>query len=328
MSPSLAPHSSPLVPERPDPAASLHGAEAPPPRPALSAPQAPPADAVPPRPTDAPDLRRVAAFLVLAITVTVALSAPFAFGALPPSAVGVVVPLAQLSPLLAAVLVRRRDEPWWRALSLGVPSWSMLVIAALGAVAAFALVPLGRVLIGLGAGAPLATDAAPVLALATAVPAVFVVQAAFAIGEEAGWRGWLHRELSHFGFWPAALGIGAMWALWHLPIVLALGLSPREAVGYLGTIVAVAPLLSVLREISGTAWAAVIGHGLFSSLRVAIAQNLLGPVDPGTAWALDVSSWVLWIAVAWLMLRIAGGPETGAGAGGAARGLSGRPRGA
>ncbi|MDN5687262.1 MAG: CPBP family intramembrane metalloprotease [Brachybacterium sp.] len=268
----------------------------------------------------------MALFLVLAIAVTVALSAPFALGALPSSAVGVVVPLAQLSPLLAALLVRRRDEPWWRALSLGVPSWSMLLIAALGAVAAFALVPLGRVLIGLGAGAPLVTDAPPVLALATAVPLVFVLQAAFAIGEEAGWRGWLHRELAPLGFWPSALGIGAMWALWHLPIVLALGLSPREAVGYLGTIVAVAPLLSVLREISGTAWAAVIGHGLFSSLRVAIAQNLLGPVDPGMAWALDVSSWALWIAVAWMVRRVAGGLAPGVGTERAAPGLPRRRR--
>ncbi|WP_226986040.1 type II CAAX endopeptidase family protein [Brachybacterium sp. FME24] len=260
-----------------------------------------------------PDLPRVGAFLAIALAVTLALSAPVATGLLPPATVVLLVPLAQLSPLLAALVVRRRQEPWWRELGLGVPSWKLLGIATLGAVAAFSLVPLARVLIGLGAGAAPMADAIPVLGLAAAVPAVFVMQAAFAIGEEAGWRGWLHRELAPLGFWVTSLIIGVMWALWHLPIVLALGLAPREAVTYLGTIVAVAPLLSALREISGTAWAAVIGHGLFNSVRVAIEQNVLDPVGPGVAWVLDLSSWVLWIAVAWMVLRVAGGVAPGPG---------------
>ncbi|GAA1489334.1 type II CAAX prenyl endopeptidase Rce1 family protein [Brachybacterium sacelli] len=253
------------------------------------------------------DLRRVALFLVLATAVSTGLSVPLATGRLPLTAVGLVVPLAQLSPLLAALLVRRRDEPWRRSLALTVPSWAALGVAGLGAIAAFVLVPLARILIGLGAGAPPAADAAPVLALVLAVPMVFAMQAAFAIGEETGWRGWLHRELAPLGFWSMSLVIGMMWALWHLPIVFALGLAPREAVTYLGTIVAVAPLLSALREISGTAWAAVIGHGLFSSARVAIEQNVLGTVDPALAWLLDLSSWALWIAVGWMVLRVAGG---------------------
>ena len=142
--------------------------------------------------------------------------------------------------------------------------------------------------------------------LLLAVPAVLVMQSLFAIGEEAGWRGWLHGELRPLGFWPMSLLVGVMWAVWHAPIVLALGLAPREAVTYLGTIVAVAPLLSALREISGTAWVAVLGHGLLNSARVAIEQNVLGPLEPETAWLLDLSSWALWIAAAWMVLRLGG----------------------
>lgn len=251
----------------------------------------------------APSLRRVLAFLGAALAVSTALSLPFATGALPPEAVGLAVPLAQLSPLLAALLVRRRGAPWWRALALAVPSWRALGVAA---IAAFVAVPLARVLIGLGAGAPPSADALPLSSLLLAVPTVLVMQSLFAIGEEAGWRGWLHGELRPLGFWPMSLLIGAMWAVWHAPIVLALGLAPREAITYLGTIVAVAPLLSALREVSGTAWAAVLGHGLLNSARVAIEQNVLGPLEPGTAWLLDLSSWALWLAVAAVVLHLGG----------------------
>lgn len=251
----------------------------------------------------APSLRRVLAFLGIALAVSTALSLPFAFGALPPASVGLAVPLAQLSSLLAALLVRRRGAPWWRALALAVPSWRALGVAA---IAAFVAVPLARVLIGLGAGAPPSADALPLSSLLLAVPAVLVMQSLFAIGEEAGWRGWLHGELRPLGFWPMSLLIGAMWAVWHAPIVLALGLAPREAITYLGTIVAVAPLLSALREVSGTAWAAVLGHGLLNSARVAIEQNVLGPLEPGTAWLLDLSSWALWLAAAAVVLHLGG----------------------
>jgi len=257
------------------------------------------------------ELRRVLAFLGIALATTGALSLAVATGLIPEPAVGLVVPLAQLSPLLAVLLVRRRDEPWWRSLALPVASWRVLAVVSLAAIAAFTMVPLARVLVGIGAGAPPLTDPTPAHSLLLAVPAVFVMQALFAIGEEVGWRGWLQDQLAPLGFWSMSLLIGGLWALWHAPIVLALGLGPREAVTYLGTILAVAPLLSALREISGTVWAAVIGHGLFNSARVAIEQNVLGPVGPGTAWLLDLTSWALWLAVAWMVLR-AGGTLTAA----------------
>ncbi|HEX7350513.1 CPBP family intramembrane glutamic endopeptidase [Brachybacterium sp.] len=250
---------------------------------------------------------RVGLFFLLATGVSAALSLPLATGLLPEASLALVVPLAQLSPLLAALLVRRREQPWWRSLALGIPSGKALVIAALAAIAAFTLVPAARILIGLGAGAAPLADSPPLLGLLLAVPVILVMQSVFAIGEEAGWRGWLHSTLEPLGFWRMSLLIGALWALWHLPIVLALGLSGREMVSYLGTIVAVAPLLSALRRISGTAWAAILGHGLLNSLRVALEQNVLGPVDPATLWLLDLSSWVLWIAVAWVVLRVADG---------------------
>lgn len=244
---------------------------------------------------------RVAAFLLLATAISTTLAVPLALGVLPASAIALVVPIAQLAPLLAALLVRDRSVRG--SFALAVPSARRLGLGALLALLAFTLVPAAGVILGLALGAPtLSGPGLPVILMA--VPAVLVMQAVFAIGEELGWRGWLQSTLGDLGFWPMSLLIGAMWAAWHLPVVLALGMGPREVVSYLGTIVAVAPLLSALREVSGTVWVAVFAHGLLNSLRVAIAQNVIGPLEPGTAWALDASTWVLWLLAAWLVRRV------------------------
>jgi membrane protease YdiL (CAAX protease family) len=39
------------------------------------------------------------------------------------------------------------------------------------------------------------------------------------LGEEAGWRGLLHRELSGLGFWRESWLVGLLWGAWHLPLV-------------------------------------------------------------------------------------------------------------
>ena len=46
------------------------------------------------------------------------------------------------------------------------------------------------------------------------------INAVAAFGEELGWRGFLHRHLGHWGFWPRAAFVGFFWGLWHLPLTL------------------------------------------------------------------------------------------------------------
>lgn len=244
------------------------------------------------------DRRRVLGFLALATALSTLLSLPFAFGLLPASAVALVVPVAQLSPLLAALVVRERGTRIRDTFALTVPSWSRLAVLSVLAVAAFALVPLLRTVLGIALGTPLVADGDVVRMLLAALPAVLLMQGVFAIGEELGWRGWLQNSLRPLGFWPAALVTGLLWALWHLPVVLALGLEGPVMVSYLGTIVAVAPLLAALRAGSGTVWVAVLGHGLLNSVTVAIEQNLLGEPTLAVAWTLEIASWALWIVAA------------------------------
>lgn len=46
------------------------------------------------------------------------------------------------------------------------------------------------------------------------------VNALFAFGEEAGWRGYLARSMKGSGFWAASLFIGAVWGIWHAPLIV------------------------------------------------------------------------------------------------------------
>ncbi|MEM6931198.1 MAG: CPBP family intramembrane glutamic endopeptidase [Myxococcota bacterium] len=41
-----------------------------------------------------------------------------------------------------------------------------------------------------------------------------------AMGEELGWRGWLLPKLLPLGRWPAMLAVGALWGIWHAPLIL------------------------------------------------------------------------------------------------------------
>lgn len=250
---------------------------------------------------------RVFGFAALALGGSTLLSAPFALGLVPEEALGLVVPLAQLTPLLAVLVVRRRDQRLRDALGLAVPDRRRLLIGLAAAVIAFALVPMVRILLGSAAWASLWSPSDSLLAVALAVPVVAVTQSLFALGEETAWRGWLHENLAPWGFWPSALATSALWALWHLPIVLALGFSVREGVAYLLAIIAVGPLLAALREAGTCVWPAVLGHGLLNSLRVALEQNLaVALVDrPAPAWLLlELLGCALWLGAAVLLRRL------------------------
>ena len=59
-----------------------------------------------------------------------------------------------------------------------------------------------------------------VLALLVAPLAGFTINGLLAFGEELGWRGLLQQELAPLGFARASALIGAIWGLWHAPLIL------------------------------------------------------------------------------------------------------------
>ncbi len=133
-----------------------------------------------------------------------------------------------------------------------------------------------------------------------------------ALGEEIGWRGFLVPVLAQrFGFAATALISGAIWAAWHVPLIVFgdyNGGTPAWysvacfAVGVLG----VGFLFAWMRLRSGSLWPCVMLHAVHNT----IVQEVLTPLtaDTGhTAWFIDEFGAVLplcIIAAAALIVRL------------------------
>jgi hypothetical protein len=110
------------------------------------------------------------------------------------------------------------------------------------------------------------------------VSAVLVVQALvmgpvlnvpFMLSEELGWRGTLWAQWKHLGFWRHALVTGAVWGVWHAPLI-AMGHNypgePRLGIALMVVFcVLLTPALHHLRERGGTIWHACLFHGTINA---------------------------------------------------------------
>lgn len=105
--------------------------------------------------------------------------------------------------------------------------------------------------------------------LIQAMVAGVTINAVVALGEELGWRGLLHHELS-LGFWRKSLVIGLIWGVWHAPLI-ALGHNYPEhpelgVVVMVGWTVLAAPVFTYVRERSGSVASAGILHGTLNAV--------------------------------------------------------------
>ena len=84
------------------------------------------------------------------------------------------------------------------------------------------------------------------------------------ISEELGWRGWLWDRWRRFGFWRGNIAIGAVWGVWHAPLI-AMGYN--YAMPLWGPVfmtlfcILIAPLIGLVREKGGSVWHACLFHG-------------------------------------------------------------------
>ena len=92
----------------------------------------------------------------------------------------------------------------------------------------------------------------------------------FALGEELGWRGYLHAALAPLGILRGTLLIGVIWGVWHAPAILMGYNYPGEP--YLGVFFMIwftlgwSFILAWLREDAGSVLAAAFGHGLINAV--------------------------------------------------------------
>lgn len=251
----------------------------------------------------------IVAYIALACALAWAVAAPGLLGIVEPDLTPALVPVAQLTPMLAAIpfLVLRRCGPvaGWALRWNRSGRWVALGVGVVAGVAA------AQLALGLVVGwRPRPTDLA--LAAAAAVAPVLVMQTVFAFGEEVGWRGWLVTRTRHLGFATAAALSAVVWVVWHLPALALLPLgSAADSAAYLLNIASWAPFLVALRLVAGSVWPAVIAHGALNSVRVFLLQSVAE--SGGVDWRVEAFGWVLWLGAAALLARGAGVGVTRAG---------------
>ncbi|MGN6741771.1 MAG: lysostaphin resistance A-like protein [Amnibacterium sp.] len=165
------------------------------------------------------------------------------------------------------------------------------------------------------------------------LPLGAVLNAFFTVGEETGWRGFLLPALRPLGTWPALLLTGAVWGLWHAPVILlGYDFGRPDASGLALMVVgctAYGVLVGWLRIRSATVWPSVFAHAGFNAAAgfsvLVIAAG--SPADPAAVGPLGWIAWILMAAVAVVLVAVRAFPARDAWAAPAApvaRGNQGR----
>ncbi|MGQ4891286.1 MAG: CPBP family intramembrane glutamic endopeptidase [Candidatus Njordarchaeia archaeon] len=94
----------------------------------------------------------------------------------------------------------------------------------------------------------------------------------FAYGEEAGWRGYLYETLKkHYGLEWSLVLTGAIWGLWHWPLILLFGYNypnhPDLVGGFLFILfcIGLGVFLSWLKEVTGNVVYPALAHGAINA---------------------------------------------------------------
>ena len=257
---------------------------------------------------DAVDTRKVGAFLALAFGISwTSAGALYVAGVELQTITGtvLVVALFMWAPAVAAILVQYRAAGSIRdgcGLHIGRIRWVavawlaplVLVAATIGVGALLSGVSVttdyGAHLLDLGLPQPQVDEAVAQLEAFPGPPALlFAVQglgagltinALAALGEELGWRGLLLEELSPLGFWKVSVLTGAVWGLWHAPIILQGHNFPEAPVVgvFVMTVatVAVSPVYTYLTVRAESVLAATFFHGSFNGLGALSVVYLAG----------------------------------------------------
>ena len=189
-----------------------------------------------------------------------------------------IAPVYMFSPMVAGLAVCfRRDIPL-SDVGLRVGRFRWLAVAAVVALPLVGLTLTFAVTVP-GVGFDPSVDIVPGLDLPPGLPGLVAtfgivlvlgatVNAIFAFGEEFGWRGYLLWELAPWGFWRASFAIGALWGVWHAPVIVAGYNYPSFPVVGIAVMtiacLSFSPVYTYLVVRAKSVFAAALLHGVFN----------------------------------------------------------------
>ncbi|MEZ5970542.1 MAG: CPBP family intramembrane glutamic endopeptidase [Hyphomonadaceae bacterium] len=185
-----------------------------------------------------------------------------------------------------------KPNVWW------VLAWLIPILIGGASVAATILLS-DHHYVDIGSGVRAAAEAQGKdlsLAPAFATSTWFIVSMALVFGalinmpiltftEELGWRGYLYGLWRPSGFWRTSIATGAVWGVWHAPAIFFFGLNyPDDRAIGLGLFVLfcvlLTPIITLVRERSGSVWAAGLFHGTFNALGGLTILSISTPAFP------------------------------------------------
>lgn len=125
-----------------------------------------------------------------------------------------------------------------------------------------------------------------------------------ALGEEIGWRGFLAPALvARLGFTGGALATGAIWAAWHMPILLFADYNAGTpwwfaAPCFVVLVLSSSVMMTWLRLRSGSLWTCAVMHASHNLFIQALFTPLTSPRGTATPWAIDEFGFMLPLVMA------------------------------
>jgi len=144
------------------------------------------------------------------------------------------------------------------------------------------------------------------------MPFAIAISTPFQAGEELGWRGYaLPRMAARLGFGGAALLLGLIWAVWHLPLFFVVGSDTygQSFIVYALQVIAVSVAMGWLyAHTRGRLLPLMLMHAAINNTRSLAPGDLPGARDVFGLQASPVA-WigigVMWLAAAWFLTDLA-----------------------
>jgi membrane protease YdiL (CAAX protease family) len=144
------------------------------------------------------------------------------------------------------------------------------------------------------------------LLLASLLAAPFI-NAVFGFGEELGWRGYLLPKLMPLGRSRAYVAVGAIWGLWHAPlIVIGFNYPGYPVLGIVAMMALTTALGTYINEMTVHHESSILAgwmHGVFNSQAYGIWRVLFPSVNPLLGGMTGLVGIAVWSAVGYWSMR-------------------------